>query len=84
MIFLAVLGFFYEEWRLFHEYKIDGKDKENYGYKVVPLQRFAFEANRDNHTEYKARDNLLDYLELNQREWSSVDLGTDSVGGYKE
>lgn len=37
---------------LFHEYEIYGKYKEDYCYKVVPLQAFSLEQHRNYDAEY--------------------------------
>ena len=48
------------------------------------MQALAFEQHRDDDSEYNTRDYLLYYLQLNELEWTAVNIGTNSVGRDKE
>ena len=69
---------------LFHENEIYGEDQEDDSNEMVPLQRFAFEEYRNDHSEYEAWDDLLYYFELYEGERAAVDLGADPVCRYQE
>ena len=69
---------------LLEENEVYRKNKEYHRNKVVPLQCLALEQYRYYHAEYKAWDDFLYNLQLDQWERTAVDFGTDAVGGDKE
>ena len=57
-------------------------DEAAEGYEVVPLQRFASEADNGEHREDSDGDNLLDDLELHECEGTAIAHEADTVGGH--
>jgi hypothetical protein len=57
-------------------------DEAGEGYEVVPLQRFASEADNGEHREDSDGDNLLDDLELHECEGTAIAHEADTVGGH--
>ena len=63
-----------EQWlvaNLFFEDEVDGQNKAGEAHKVVPFKTLVHE---DNHKEgeHRERDNLLDNLQLPDREWATI------------
>ena len=67
---------------LFHENQIDGTDDKEEGQNVVPVQVGALEQDGGNDGKDSQRDTLLDDLQLNQIEGSSVVDESHAVGRY--
>ena len=66
---------------LLSEYEVDRGDKAGEARKMIPLQGVALDEQHGEQREDHKRDNLLDNLQLPQREGAS-ELGTaDTVGG---
>lgn len=65
---------------LLHKYEINGKYKEYKCHEVVPMQCLTLEKYRGEDGEDDERDDLLDDLQLHEREWSAVARESDAVG----
>ena len=65
--------------RLLQEHEEHGSNETPEGHEVIPLQRLALEEDDGEEGEDGYRDNLLDNLELHQREGSSIAHKPDTV-----
>ena len=65
---------------LFHEHEVDGQNQAAESGQVVPVERLAPEEHRGEDGEDDERDDLLDDLELHERERSAVARESDAVG----
>ena len=64
----------------FHEDEVHRQDEADEGRQVIPMQRLTLEEQRGEHGEDDERDDLLDDLELHQRERAAVAREADAVG----
>lgn len=65
-----------------HEDKVYRQNEATESGKVVPVQCFATEEHGGEHGEDNERDDLLDDLQLHQREGAAVARKADAVGRY--
>ena len=63
-----------------HEDEVHRQDEADEGRQVIPMQRLALEEQCGEHGEDDERDDLLDDLELHQREGTAVAREADAVG----
>ena len=70
-------------WPLLHEDEIDGRHQTGEGGEVVPGQ-MLLKGDDGEEREDCQGDDLLNDLELNEREGTAVALEADSVGGHHE
>lgn len=68
---------------LLHEDEVDGRYQTGEGGEVVPGQ-MLLKGDDGEEREDRQGDDLLNDLELNEREGTAVALEADSVGGYHE
>ena len=66
---------------LFHENKIDRHYKTDESCGMIPPESCAFEHENGNAGKHSKRYHLLYYFQLYQREWTSVAVISNSVGG---
>ena len=76
--------FLFVEGQLFAEYKIDCKDQAEETDGVIPAQRLGAENEQREDGKYRERYNLLNYLQLDQRERTAIFAEADTVGGHLE
>ena len=65
---------------LFHEYKVHCCNDAEEGGKVVPMQYFALKHHVGNDGKYKQGDALLQDLELNEGERTTIARESDTIG----
>ena len=84
---VAVSIFLYDEervWVLLQEHEVNGHYHAHEGGEVVPVQGFATEAGNGVDGEYQQGYDLLDDLQLEQREGTAVSLKAVVVGRNHE
>ena len=69
---------------LFHEHEVDGQDEADEGGYMVPVEGLASEDQYGKGGEYGQGDDFLDYLELDEVEWTAVVHKAYAVGGHLE
>ena len=67
---------------LFHEDEIDRKYKAHEGSQMVPLQRLSLEKQMGNDAEDNERYDLLNNLQLHEREEAAIAFETNSIGRH--
>ena len=67
---------------MIHKHQIDGADDKEEGQDVVPMQVSALEHDVGNDAEHSQRDALLDDLQLDKVEGTSVFHKSQAVGGH--
>lgn len=67
---------------LFFEYQINGGNQKHKSKQVVPFESLSFERNRTEHHKHHKRDYFLNNFELNEREWTSVSLKSNTIGRH--
>jgi hypothetical protein len=68
--------------KLFQEHEEHRSNEASEGYKVIPLQRLALEEDDGEECKDGDRDNLLNNLELHQRERTAIAHEADAVGWH--
>ena len=74
--------FLFVEGQLFAEYKIDCKNQTQETHGVIPAQSLGTEDKQREDRENRERYDLLNHLQLDQREWTSIFTETDAVCGH--
>ena len=67
---------------LFHKHKVYRQDEAAESGEMVPMQCLALKEHGGEHGEHNERDDLLDDLELHQRERPAITRKTNAVGRY--
>ena len=67
---------------MIHKHQIDGADDKEEGQDVVPMQVSALEHDVGNDAEHSQRDALLNDLQLNEVEGTSILYETETISGY--